>query len=114
MAKGPWQWEWKPDRTATHPRLISMVNEYTDRGFFDTANRGRLRHDLVLELEEFNRALWRLMDEMQRRKYYAARFAYRHRNEMTPGARGDAVGSVPWPVWFQQIFGDELEFYMAR
>jgi hypothetical protein len=104
---------WTEDRTQTLNIILGLVSQLARAGWADSATKGRVHAALVEELEDLNRAVWRLMDEQRRRKYYAARFCYRHRNEMTPGTR-PGHGPVPWPTWFREIFGDELDWYMRQ
>lgn len=80
--------------------------------------REGVRRLIELEVETLEKRVRRLVDEAQRKKYYAARFAWRHRAEMTPGTRkdekGKPVASVTWATWFEQMWHDSLERYMAE
>lgn len=104
-------------RTWKVEELRGLIDELLQTGFGDVGARLRLRAELVGEVEQLVLQVYAAMDESQRRKYYCARFAYRHRDELTPGSRrvnGKAVAPVTWDLWFGQIFNDELGRYMQE
>jgi len=54
--------------------------------------------------------------ELARLQYFAARFAYKHRDELTPLVC-DLDGEwrrVTWGTWFARRFGVTLDDYRAR
>lgn len=106
------------DRTWKVRELTGLVDELLGSGFVDVGARAVLRAELLGEVEQLVRQVYAAMDESERRKYYCARFAYRHRDELTPGTRKDSngkpIGPVTWDLWFGQIFNDELGRYMLE
>jgi hypothetical protein len=49
----------------------------------------------------------------EQRKYFAARFAFRYRSELTPQpiAFGDRYERITWAMWFRVMFGQSLADY---
>lgn len=106
------------ERTWKIEELRGLLAAFCATGFGDVGERARLRVELEGEIEGLVRQVYAALDELQRKKYYCARFAWRHRHEKTPGARKDGggkpIGPVPWPQWFAEMFHDDLDRYMAE